>query len=273
MKYHKKSSREPKKGFIYVASKSYIYYELGLRACQSLKDCFPDANVTLFTHEKFVDKRSDIFDNIIIDIPIHYRAKMWCMARTPYDKTVYIDVDSQVKRRKVKDMFNFLDDCDMFFGRPEPYTVADIKWSHMDKAMTIVPPYHGALCGYNKTDHTIDFLQTWYDEYIKQISTPWPYHEHHYPEWRNFDMFTLWRMTSKRFNEFDRFNDLNIKLIPDKYITTAQHATEDLVGAVIQQVDRTTWQRIPAFWSQVESKLELYSFDKSEINQVSPKFN
>jgi len=273
MKYYKASTKDSDKGFIYVASKSYIYYELAIIACQSLKDCFPESNVTLFTHEKFVDKRAEIFDNVIVEIPIHYRAKMWCMARTPYDRTIYIDVDSQVKRKKVKDMFNFLDDHDMFFGKPEPYTVADIKWSHMDKAMTIVPPYHGALCGYKKSDIVIDFMQTWFDEYVKQYTQPWPYGDLHYPEWKVFDMFTLWRMTSKKFNEFDKFNDIKIKLIPGKYITTAQHATEDLVGAVIQQIDRTTWERIPAFWTPVEKKLELYSFTKSEINFVSQKFN
>ena len=81
------------KGYIYVASLKKLYYELGIESATSLRDLYPEANITLFTHETFIDddRPYKIFDNVVTNIPIHRRAKMWCMARTPYDYTFYND--------------------------------------------------------------------------------------------------------------------------------------------------------------------------------------
>ena len=276
MRYHIEDERKSPKGFIYVASRTVMYYDLAVNACTTLKDYFPDAHVTLFTHEKFLDDSCKIFNNVIVDIPVHYRSKMWCMARTPYEKTIYIDADSVVMHKDIRTMHDYLDDCDMFFCPVTPYTTGNIKWAYIDKAMTIVPSYHGAICGYNKTDLTLDFQQTWFDEYIKQVSDPgWPYEANHYSEWKIFDMFTLWRITSKRFNEFERFDKLNIKTLPLRYIITAQHTAEDKKRPVIHQIDKHTWTHVTAFWEKIEKKLnnEIYSFKKPAIKEPPSEYN
>ena len=54
-----------------------------------MRDFFPQANITLFTHEKFLDKQSDIFDIVITDIPVYYRTKMWGMANIENIRKVY----------------------------------------------------------------------------------------------------------------------------------------------------------------------------------------
>lgn len=258
MIYHKQSERESKTGFIYVASKTIMYYDLAVNACTTLRDYFPDAHVTLFTHEKYLDDSCSVFDNVIVDIPVHYRAKMWCMARTPYEKTIYIDADSFVMHKDIRTMHNYLDDCDMFFCPVTPYTTANIKWAYMDKAMTIVPSYHGAISGYNKTALTLDFMQTWFEKYVEQVTDPgWPYEKNHYREWKVFDMFTLWRMTSGKYPEFDRFKQLVIKTLPLRYIITAQHTAEDKKSRpVIHQVDKQTWKSIEPFWKKIQKKLD-----------------
>lgn len=274
MKYYKKSERVSERGFIYVASRDPFYYLTAVNACNTMKDYFPDSHVTLFTHEKFVDESCDVFDNVIIDIPIHYRTKMWAMARTPYEKTIYIDADSVVMHKDIRTMHDHLDDCDMFFCPVTPYTAGNIKWAYMDKAMTEVPKYHGAICGYNKTELTIDFQQTWFEKYIEQISKPWEYGENHYSEWQIFDMFTLWRMTSKKFPEFNRFNILNIKVLPLRYIITAQHAPEDKKRPVIHQVDTQTWKKMPEFVKLYESKLNaIHPFKKPTIKKTADEYN
>lgn len=267
------------KGFIYVASRTVTYYELAVQACQSMKDYFPNAHVTLFTHRKFLDGQEKIFDNVVVDIPVYYRTKMWAMARTPYEKTIYIDADSVVMHKDIRTMHDFLDDCDMFFCPVELYTPGNPDLRYMDRAWTIPPKYHGAICGYNKSDLTIDFHQTWYDEYIKQAcDSGWPYEKNHHSIWKNFDMFTLWRLTnSDRFPEFDRFSNLNIKLLPMRYIITAQHTAEDKQKhrPVIHQVDSSTWKKIPTFWKKVEAKLknEVYTFKESKINKIPTEYN
>jgi hypothetical protein len=229
-------------GFIYIASKEKLYYELALLSAESLRTFHRKAHITLFTHKAFVDDRAmSLFDNIITGIPVHARAKMWCMARTPYQNTFYNDVDSQIVSSKIKNVFDELSDCDMFFTESYWYTTGNYKWSFFDKAQQIPVVYHGAVCCYRKTDLTINFMQTWFDEYIKQRAEPWK-HDFAWPEWKQFDMFTLWKITSGRWNEFDRFKNLKIKLGPKIYNATIHDGKDFYDGkrAVVYQIDKTS---------------------------------
>jgi hypothetical protein len=88
-------------------------------------------------------------------------------------------------------------------------------------------------------------MQTWFDEYVKQISSPWP-HKDFSDKWKKFDMFTLWRISSGKYKEFERFNELNIKILSRRWNTTIQDLPEDLDGPrVITQIDKETWKKIP----------------------------
>lgn len=232
-------------GFIYVASRLKLFYELALYSAESLKDFNPHSNVTLFTHAAWVDERAEkLFDLIITDIPVHKRAKMWCMARTPYDRTFYNDVDSQVVRSGLSKAFSEIDDYDMMFTNGTWHATASHKFAFIDKNYTIKPTYHGAVCCYKKTDLTVDFMQTWFDEYHKQNTSPdWPYEDFADRSWKGFDMFTLWRMTSGRYDEFDRFNQLKIKLGPKKYNSTIHDGPESVRKPFVLQIDKDSIQR------------------------------
>lgn len=239
-------------GFIYIASRNRLYYELGILSCESLKSYSPKTHVTLFTHENFVDERCKVFDKVITGIPIHSRAKMWCMARTPYKgKTVYNDCDSLITHRDVGKIFDQLNDCDIFTGSNALYTVANIRWAFIDKARTIIPVHHGSLIGYHNTPLNLDFMQTWFDEYVKQVSNPWPYSKNHYQDWQEFDMFTLWRLTSKRFEEFERFYELNIKILERRWNVTIGDIKRELPAPpVITQISRTDWSKM-SFYDEI----------------------
>jgi len=263
-------------GFIYVASNNRLYYELALLSCESLKSFSPKTHVTLFTHEKFCDDRCKIFDNVIVEIPIHVRTKMWAMARTPYNRTIYNDCDSLICHKDVSKMFDFLDSCDLFCGSNLLYTVGSIRWTYIDKARKHIPKYHGSMWGYNKTDLNIDFMQTWFDEYVKQITTPWPYSKTHYQEWQQFDMFTLWKMTCGLFDEFERFNKLKIEILSRRWNTTSQDLREDLDGPpVITQIDKDTWRKMGNAWKIIEKgmKDEKHQLEKPSLGETTLTYN
>jgi hypothetical protein len=96
-------------------------------------------------------------------------------------------------------------------------------------------------------------MQTWFDEYIKQVTTPWPYSKTHYQEWQQFDMFTLWKISCGLFDEFSRFNELKIKILSRRWNTTSQDLPEDLDGPpVIMQIDKGTWQKMGNVWKIIE---------------------
>ena len=268
---------EDEKGFIYVASRDRLYYELALISAQSLKDFSRKTHVTLFTHEKFVDDRcKKIFDTVITAIPIHYRSKMWCMARTPYKKTIYNDCDSIIQHRDVAKMFDFLDDCDLFCGSNLDYTVGNVKVAFIDIQRKHKVQYHGSMWGYHNTPLNLDLMQTWFDEYLYQISNPWPYSKTIYEDWKNFDMFTIWKLTSKIYPEFERFNNLKIKVLSRRWNSTGQDLPEDLDGPpVITQIDRTTWKRMPSVWNVIMKGItdENYSLQKRETKSSTFDYN
>lgn len=248
----------PSKGFIYVASKDKIYYELAIWSAISLREMYPEADITLFTHRSFVDDRASIFNSVVTGIPIHTRAKMWCMARTPYDLTFYNDVDSQIIHPNIRKVFDELEDCDMFFTESFWYTTANYKWAFIDKDKKIPVLYHGAVCAYKKSDLTIDFHQTWFKEYVKQRTRPWSF-DFAYKEWQQFDMFTLWRLTSGKFPEFQRFTEgLRVKKGPKVYNATIHDkgTKEEYDGlpAVNMQIDKQT-VRTMKIWEKMEKRV------------------
>lgn len=229
-------------GFIYVASKEKLFYELALYSAESLKDLNPSASITLFTHEAWVDYRAlNLFDSIITGIPVHKRAKMWAMARTPYDNTFYLDVDSQIIRPGLQKVFKELENCDIMFTPVTWFSTVDHRFSYIDKKFTIVPQYHGAVCCYKRTELTLDFMQTWFDEYyIQDSSGTWPYGDFSDPIWKGFDMFTLWRMTCGEYEEFDRFKALKIKLGSRRYNSSIHDGRDIPSKPIVVQIDKET---------------------------------
>ena len=275
------NGRDKDIGFIYVATRDVLYYELALISCQTLRDYWPDAHVTLFTHENFVDQEGkDLFDTVIVNIPIHARTKMWAMARTPYkSRTIYIDADSMIRHRDIKKMHSLLDDCDLFCGSNLLYTVGNLKWAYIDKERKYEPIYHGSMWGYHTTEANLDFMQTWYDEYLEQRKGKWKHEDFAYREWQQFDMFTLWAMTVGSrigmFPQYSRFNNLQIDILSRRWNTTGQDLPEDLDGPpVITQVDKTTWSKMPATWQNIQDKInEKRTVKKRSVTDTTIECN
>jgi hypothetical protein len=262
----KRRDRKPD-GFIYVASIHQLYYELALYSATTLKDYYPEADITLFTHESFVDERAltGLFDSVICRIPQSKRAKMWCMARTPYESsTAYIDCDSFIRHRDISRIHEFAHQNDLNFGSNALYTVASPRLVTVDKEGQYPAIHHGSICIYKSTPKNLSFHDAWYTEYHKQISEdPWPYEDWAHPIWRNFDMFTLWRMAFNHNNEFPQFEDLSVESIPHRWNATTLHHKSDIGKnpPVVVQIDRNTIAEIPYLWNDIRKNLNKPSLE------------
>ncbi len=244
------------KGIIYVASLNSFYYEMALVSAQSLKDWDPTSNITLYTHESFVDERAfKVFDEIRVGIPVFRRAKMWCMANTPYDVTLYNDCDSLVLHRDIKKIYDILGSSDLVFGENRAYAVANKNVIYLDKKKRHFAKWHGSFCLYRKTDLTIDFHSTWYSEYVKQLySKTWEYEEWANIDWKVFDMFTLGRLVNN-FGEFDKFKQLKIEVAERRWNTSTVDTKQDVVGKpVIVQVPKNSTLMKEYFHPQFTTK-------------------
>lgn len=201
------------KGFIYVGSVQKLFYNMACMSALSLKDCSPDADITLFTHENFVDKKADIFDNIITDIPVHVRAKMWCSARSPYDYTVYLDSDTLIYESEIIDMLEYPEKHLLSFQNLNTGVSGEAAWQYVDHDMQKPMIYHGGVYAFRKDPLTQDFMQTWFDAYVQQVNE-WNFDEYN-PVNKDWDMLTLWRL----FNEpqFERFHNVDVGIIDNKF--------------------------------------------------------
>ena len=112
------------RGYLLVATLSKPFYDAGVMAIQSLKDEVPDAKVAFFTHEEWVrDEDRHLFDHLITGVPVHCRAKLWALPRTPFDETVYLDVDTHVVSSEIEEVFDHLykSEADVVMSENRPY--------------------------------------------------------------------------------------------------------------------------------------------------------
>lgn len=182
-------------GYVYVASLSSAFYKAAVLSAISLRDYYPQANITLYTHEEFVkDEDKRFFNNIVTGIPYNKRAKIWGIARTPYDNTLYLDADTEIRSERIKDVFDILGNNDVMFTKIVPHVAAD---RFIDKDNNL--DYHGGIILYNNKPHTIELMNEWYDLYQYQQQCDWPTSKFstYSSKMRPWDQFTMWYLLFK----------------------------------------------------------------------------
>ena len=194
------------KGFMFVASFSKPYFDAAIQAADSIKDYWPEAKIALYTHEEWWDEKyRNIFDHVHLGVPVHVRAKLWALSKTPYDLTAYIDADTYCQSDEIRYLFDELDDeTDMIMSCNRPYN-AKVVYITPEQELTHYKPedleliktakthqwdfegpagcwrmkWHCGMFVYRKNEHTMKMLDMWYNNYRTQIEsnpkTTWPY--------------------------------------------------------------------------------------------------
>lgn len=203
-------AKQPNNGFLYVASLSPLYYKAALRSAVSLKDCYPEAKITLFTHKQFInDADRQHFDQIITDIPIHKRAKMWAMARSPYDTTFYLDADTEIQSEDIAGVFDHIKGHDLRFTGIVHHVSKDVK---VEKGTIL--QYHGGVCLYKSRRPIIkQLMQDWFDTYVYQCTCNWEKSKFKQYDkgMKPWDQFSLWWL----LNTVPKYSKLKHSLFPD----------------------------------------------------------
>jgi hypothetical protein len=185
-----KQLAEISKGIIFVASMSAAFYKAAVRCAISIKDYYPDARITLFTHQDFVNEKDVyLFEKIVVGIPVHSRAKLWALDKTPYDLTLYLDCDTEIWHEDISQIFDLLGDNDIAITNIREYAGKGTKVSNTEN-MT----YHCGMFLYRKTEKVLEFMRKWWSEYLIQTAPGhWPYPEYN-PKMKPWDQFTFWRL-------------------------------------------------------------------------------
>jgi len=191
------------KGYLTVASGCPSFYELAINLIESILDFNPNAKITLVTEERFLDGRASVCDNVIF-CDDHYRAKLWGMARTPYDITFYLDADMECVHKDISTVFDNMHNHDMVFtpiNRDNGYAFVIRQFNDLnDDYYSFM--HNGGCCLYDMTKPIVSkFVNKWQQLYYKQRDNNswWPKNDQGendyilYPkECSMWDQFTLW---------------------------------------------------------------------------------
>lgn len=207
---------EPSRGYVVVASRRSFFYVSALNLIESIRDFHPDAKVCLVTEEKFLDGREKIADQVIL-CDDHKRAKLWGMAKSPWDLSFYIDADTEVEHEDIEHVFDELGDYDvMFTGLPEErsYCYAELKFPGGQFELC------GAVCLYDMRNSLVrEFMNDWYDLTVKQYANEWwptksdgSWDEELYPRsLARWDQFSLWWLVNKE----PKYQNLKVGIFED----------------------------------------------------------
>lgn len=203
-----------KKGFVIIASLNEKFLTSATFCAESLKEYYPEASVTLFTEDAWIDDHLyNTFDNVIGGAPNNKRAKLWALDKTPYDLTVYLDADMEIMSEEVSTVFDKIDDdTDILLTKIRPYNAKITKFPGGELTD------HCGFFMYKSNQKTLQFMKQWWLLYQKQQSGEWRWDTNLYPELlRPWDQWAYWWLQNKTeyainrkyFEEDARWNFVN----------------------------------------------------------------
>ena len=209
--------KEQTKGFVIVASRNPNFYLYACNLMGSIRDYYPDANITLFTEERFADERAeDLADNVVF-CGGHYREKLTGMSNTPYDITMYVDADMECEHEDIVKVWDEMKDYDMVFheltkDREKFYAVRQFRHNGKMEKYRLC----GGVCLYRSENPLVrDFMDDWDALYRKQFDGSWKPSGFDENVWskdlKHFDQTTLWWL----LNKVDKYKDLKIGIFED----------------------------------------------------------
>ena len=205
---------EKSRGYVLVASNKINFYRYAINLAESILDYYEDAKITLFCEPwMFEERHRDLFDNVF-ECSSHYRAKLEGMARSPYDLTMYLDVDMECEHEDIKLCFDELErrEEDVLFSEltdDRSYVYAERDFD------TPEGPTKFTLCGgvalYDMTKPIVrEFMKDW-DQLTKdQMDGRW-WPEGYIDSLKSWDQFSLWWLTERE----DKYKDLKYGILED----------------------------------------------------------
>ena len=197
----------PSKGYVIVASKKINFYRYAINLAESVLDYHEDAKITLVCEEwMFEELHRDLFDQVIW-CNNHYRAKLWGMAKSPYDLTFYIDADMECEHEDIANVFDELGDDDVMFtpltdDREYVYAERSFDTPEGKGIFTLC----GGVCLYDMRKPIVrEFMDDWWELTRRMMDREW-FPEGYNESLRSWDQFTLWWLVEKT----EKYKDLKV---------------------------------------------------------------
>ena len=223
---------EKSKGFVIIASKKIAFYYSAINLIESIMDEYPDAQFALFTEKRFLDHRAEDPNIQVFDCQDHIRSKLYGMANSPFDLTMYIDADQECQHEDIITIWDQIGDDDMKFveltkDKRAQSSFVEVSAPIPSTGDEIDLTLCGGVCLYNMKNPLVkDFMQDWWDMFVIQES--WyqssknrgnkPKKDKWFPEdtptsMLRWDQFTLWWLV----NKVPKYKELIIGIFKEIY--------------------------------------------------------
>ncbi len=185
-------------GFIYGVGANTVFMKSAKLSAASLRDYYPDANITLCAPERMVDYEcKELFDHIVTGphVPDCQRTKLWALSKTPYDLTMYLDADTMVESTEISTVWDQIEDNDMVFTLIRNY---NSNPKGVVKSDVYNYKYHGGVFLYNRK--AIPLTVEWWDRW-ERGQTRWEYdYPSHLGDWDQFYLYYILNYTNHGLN-------------------------------------------------------------------------
>jgi hypothetical protein len=210
------NQKEPSKGYLIVASRTKEFYKLGINLIRSLKEFYPEAKACFVTEKLFCDGNESIADYLLY-CSDDKREKLWALAQTPFNITMYIDADCEIQHEDIKYAFNMLDGYDLMFTpltEERAHYFKKSKWDHGRLEL------NGGVFVYDIRNSLVkDFMIDWNYYYKQQQLGIWwpdleddrPNYNKHPEHLKSWDQFTLWWLINKN----SKYKNIKLKLFEE----------------------------------------------------------
>lgn len=199
-------------GFMYAATCKEPYLHSAIYSAESLKDFYEQANITLYTEERWrhLAEKAGVFNNIVTDCPYNQRTKLYMLDKTPYEKTFYIDADTEIMHEDIQFIFDELHiNADVCITKIRDYSGAEVYLTN-NKNPNEKMIHHCGMFGYWNRSHILKFMSEWYKQYLYQSTKEF---ENEYPKYlksvRQWDQFAWWFLLNESNHQIkiDIMND------------------------------------------------------------------
>jgi len=155
-------------GVVYIAT-GEAFVEEAILSSQSLVEQMPDISITFMTDSPV---EADHIDTVVVldDPRYDFGDQVFNLARTPYDRTVFLDTDTYVNA-PFWDVFDLLDEFDLAASpNPVNYSSTRLDGDLVADIPKSFPEYNSGVVAFRQTGAVSKFFDRWRTAYRKALS-------------------------------------------------------------------------------------------------------
>ena len=158
-------SQQTDKGVIYVA-RGPSYFDLAVASAYTLKEMNPGLPVDIFTDQPNSPAAANLFDKVHPLPEGPARAKIVCLPKSRFARTLYLDCDTLVVK-PFGDLFNLLDRFELAVAHDVRRVSPLIREGHAEKTPYAFPQMNCGVLLFRKSATTGAFFAEWSRRYLE----------------------------------------------------------------------------------------------------------